>query len=69
MKERFKTALIAASVGAVVGAVAGLVLMKESFPFYVLLGFTTTFGVIGFCAKKKWREAISNWFLELFDPF
>lgn len=64
MKERLITALFAGLIGAVFGIVAGWVLMEEKFPIYIFLGFTTTFGVIGFFAKNEWKEFIVDWILE-----
>ena len=68
MKNRMKTAIFAGITGAVIGGLAGWILMDDSYPIFVLLGFTLTFSVIGFFAKDEWKESIIDWFLNKFSP-
>ena len=68
MKNRMKTAIFAGITGAAIGGLAGLILMDDSYPFFVLLGFTLTFSVIGFFASNEWRESIIDWFLNKISP-
>ena len=68
MKNRVIAALLAGAVGLIVGGVAGVALAEDEFPIEILVGFGSTFAVVGFLAKEEWRDEIANWILDRLTP-